>query len=101
MIDVRCHHLVAIVVMCMSHDQGSCRLYIYSSFIGTPVMFTPPLPRIWDIHFLFSICLVYSVSFSFFRDDHLEVVQYLVDGGHCQPNSKDKDGETALHWAVK
>ena len=64
-------------------------------------MSTAPETRIWDIHFLFSTCLVFSVSFVLFREGHLDVVQYLVDGGHCQPNSKDSDRETALHWAVR
>ena len=39
--------------------------------------------------------------FFLFRNGHLDIVQYLVDGGHCQPNSKDNDGETALHYAVR
>ena len=30
----------------------------------------------------------------------MDIVKYLVDGGHCQPNSKDEDGGTALHFAA-
>ena len=60
-----------------------------------------PQPRIWDIYFLLSTCLVYSVSLFLFSYAHLDIVKYLVDGGHCQPNSKDKDGRTPLHYAVE
>ena len=60
---------------------------------------TTPQPKIWDIHLLLSTCL-FSVSFFLFRYGHLDVVKYLVDGGHCQPNSKNNYGETALHYAV-
>ena len=63
-------------------------------------MSTAPQPKIWDIHLLLSTCLVFSVSFFLFRNGHLDIVQYLVDGGHCQPNSKSNYGETALHYAA-
>ena len=62
-------------------------------------MSTAPQPRIF--YFLLSACLVISVSFFVFSCGHLDVVRFLVDGGHCQPNSKNKYGETPLHYAVK
>ena len=66
------------------------------------MMSTAPQPRIR----LFSVPVLNMFSFLcffffLFRSGHRDVVQYLVDGGHCQPNSKDKDGETALHWAAR
>ena len=48
-----------------------------------------------------STCLFLAVSFILFRKGHLDIVKYLVDGGHCRPNSKDKDGETALHYTAR
>ena len=39
--------------------------------------------------------------FFLFSNGHLDVVRFLVDGGHCQLNSKDNHGETALHWAAR
>ena len=63
-------------------------------------MSTAPQPivfLIWDIHFHL---LTFSVSLFLFRKGHLAVVRFLVDGGHCQPNSKDSGGRTALHWAA-
>ena len=35
-----------------------------------------------------------------FRNGHLDIVKYLVDEGHCQPNSKDNNGWTPLHYAA-
>ena len=46
------------------------------------------------------LVLELSVSLFLFRYGHLDVVQYLVDGGHCQPNSKDNGGWTPLHEAA-
>ena len=35
-----------------------------------------------------------------FRYGHLSIVQFLVDGQHCNLEAKDKDGMTAIHWAA-
>ena len=35
------------------------------------------------------------------RNGHLEVVQFLVNEKDTDPNAVNKDGETALHLAVK
>ena len=32
---------------------------------------------------------------------HLEVVQFLVEGKYCNPEAKDEDGETILHYAAR
>ena len=44
---------------------------------------------------------IFAVSLLLFRKGHLDIVKYLVDGGHCQPNSKDENGETILHHAAR
>ena len=31
----------------------------------------------------------------------LEIVQFLVNGKHCNTEAVDKDGWTPLHWAVR
>ena len=46
------------------------------------------------------LVLELSVSLFLFSYGHLDIVQYLVDGGHCQPNSKDNYGWTPLHLAA-
>ena len=35
------------------------------------------------------------------RNGHLEVVQFLINGKHCNPDAADKNGFTALHLAVR
>ena len=35
------------------------------------------------------------------RSDHLDVVGYLVNEAHCDPNVKSKKGETPLHRACR
>ena len=59
---------------------------------------------IFKFGILISICqhvnFIFAVSLFLFREGHLDIVQYLVDGGHCQPNSKDSGGGTALHLAA-
>ena len=35
------------------------------------------------------------------RNGHLEVVHFLVNGKDTDPNVVNKDGDTALHLAVK
>ena len=32
---------------------------------------------------------------------HLEVVQFLVEGKHCNPEAKDGYGETPLHEVAR
>ena len=34
------------------------------------------------------------------RNGHLEIVQFLVNGNHCQANAVDNDRKTALHYAA-
>ena len=52
---------------------------------------SPIVFEVWDIHFLLFL----------FRNGHLDIVKYLVDGGHCQPNSMDDYGRTTLHYAAR
>ena len=35
------------------------------------------------------------------RQGHLDVVRCLVNDAHCDPNVKNKDGETPLHLACR
>ena len=35
------------------------------------------------------------------RWNRLEIVQFLVNGKHCNTEAVDKDGQTPLHYAVK
>ena len=35
-----------------------------------------------------------------FRNGHLNVVRFLVDGQHCNLEAKDKEGGTAIHYAA-
>ena len=48
---------------------------------------------------------VYCVSEFFFvqhsRWGRLDVVKYLLNDTHCDPNVMDKDGETPLHLACR
>ena len=41
------------------------------------------------------------VIFVLIRNGHLKVVEFLVNGNHCQANAVNKNGETALHRALK
>ena len=47
---------------------------------------------------------IVQCNFMFFllliRNGHLEIVQFLVNGNHCQANAVDNDGKTALHYAA-
>ena len=36
-----------------------------------------------------------------FRNNHLNVVKFLVDGKHCNLEAKDKDEWTVIHWAAR
>ena len=52
------------------------------------------------------ILLMSIVSVSFFfvlhsRWGHLDVVKYLVNDAHCDPNVGNKDGETPLDLACR
>ena len=40
------------------------------------------------------------LCFCFTRNGNLEVVQFLVNGNHCQANAVNNDGWTALHYAA-
>ena len=35
------------------------------------------------------------------RYGHLKVVEFLVNGNHCQANAANYNGETALHLALR
>ena len=35
------------------------------------------------------------------RWNHLGIVQFLVNGKHCNTEAVDKYGHTPLHWAVE
>ena len=35
------------------------------------------------------------------RWGYLKVVEFLVNGNHCQANAVNKNGETALHYALQ
>ena len=35
------------------------------------------------------------------RSNHLKIVQFLVNGKHCNPEAVDKSGQTLLHHAVR
>ena len=37
----------------------------------------------------------------FIRNGHLEIVQFLVNGNHCQANAVNSSGNTALHYAAE
>ena len=41
------------------------------------------------------------VIFVLIRYGHLKVVEFLVNGNHCQANAVNNDGETALHIALR
>ena len=36
-----------------------------------------------------------------FRNNHLNVVEFLVYGKHCNLEAKDDDGWTVIHWASR
>ena len=67
------------------------------------MMFTTPKLIVTNLGYSFPFINMssFSVSFFLFRNGHLDIVQYLVDGGHCQPNSRDKYGYTALYDAAE
>ena len=56
---------------------------------------------------VFSLLQVIYYAFMFFftlyyiRFGHLEIVQFLVNGNHCQVNAVNNDGWTALHYAAQ
>ena len=54
---------------------------------------------------VFSLLQVIYYTFMFFlllfvRNGHLVIVQFLVNGNHCQANAVDSSGWTALHYAA-
>ena len=53
---------------------------------------------------VFSFLQVIYYAFMFLlltRNGHLEIVQFLVNGNHCQANAVDSVGDTALHYASR
>ena len=53
---------------------------------------------------VFSLLQVIYYALMFFllfiRNGHLEIVQFLVNGNHCQVNAVNSDRWTALHYAA-
>ena len=48
------------------------------------------------------LILVSTCSFSviwYSRSGRLEIAKCLVNEGHCDPNARDNDGKTPLHYA--
>ena len=41
------------------------------------------------------------VIFVLIRKGHLKAVEFLVNGNHCQASAVKKNGETALHLALR
>ena len=52
---------------------------------------------------VFSLLQVKYYAFIFFlffvRNRHLDIVQFFVNGNHCQANAVNSYGRTALHYA--
>ena len=48
---------------------------------------------------IFVVNVIMIVPF-FFRRGYLNIVQFLVDGQHCNLEAKDNNGWTALHYAA-
>ena len=55
-----------------------------------------------QLHFL-TYCVSYQilVSVLFSSYNHKDIVIWLVNEGHCDPNVRDSDGETPLHYACR
>ena len=47
-----------------------------------------------------NIIIIVVIVSILFRCGHLNIVQFLVDGNHYNPEVKDNDGETPLHKAA-
>ena len=49
------------------------------------------------------VCKYYAFIFLLLliRNRHLEIVQFLVSGNHCQANAVNINGYTALHYAAR
>ena len=45
--------------------------------------------------------IYYSCIIILIRNGPLEVVEFLVNGNHCQANAANNNGETALHCAFR
>ena len=52
------------------------------------------------IFIIISDLLCIYVYLLLIRKGHLEIVQFLVNGNHCQANAVDTFGRTALHYAA-
>ena len=47
----------------------------------------------YDVHNMIVLFLI--------RNGHLKVVQFLVEGRYCNPEAKDRGGQTPLHHAAR
>ena len=48
---------------------------------------------------VYTIILCREILFS--RNYHRDLLIWLVKEGHCDPNVRDNDGETVLHYACR
>ena len=71
-----------------------CRM-LYTCSCG---LSTSAQPDIYTTYFV-SYYMLVSVVFS--RDDCKDIVICLVNEGHCDPNVRDNDGRTPLHYACR
>ena len=77
------------------YDMG----YIICKMLYTLVLLlTSAQPEIYTTYFV-SYYMLVSVVFS--RNDCKDIVIWLVNEGHCDPNVRDNVGETPLQYACR
>ena len=79
------------VYMCTS---VSYTLYVHYTFTSS---------YIYQAAAIIAVNLLVSNTLSVLhsREGHLNIVRYLVTEAHCDPNIKDNDGWTPLHYACR